>query len=267
MQQPKLPFQRISVDDAHKQRVSIAVKFEEERVAAAAAAPPAAVAEPMAKRGPGCPPKKRELADPAAAAQPQPAQKPRTGVYTSWFSSPYINDVLQELQKQGFNAKRTVAALKQHAPDDRYARLSNSTVRGWFQKGTRDLIPAFQEQLNAQHAAKRGGRPPAMSAEVEDECKRVLLRLRDSGLPVNSHVIRWTLRAVFSEKCPELLENIQLSQQWISHWVRAKLQWRWRARTTAASKVPLDWEQRGVEAAKRVAYQMGMNSVRATTSV
>jgi len=267
MQQPKLPFQRISVDDAHKQRVSIAVKFEEERVAAAAAAPPAAVAEPMAKRGPGRPPKKRELADPAAAAQPQPAQKPRTGVYTSWFSSPYINDVLQELQKQGFNAKRTVAALKQHAPDDRYARLSNSTVRGWFQKGTRDLIPAFQEQLNAQHAAKRGGRPPAMSAEVEDECKRVLLRLRDSGLPVNSHVIRWTLRAVFSEKCPELLENIQLSQQWISHWVRAKLQWRWRARTTAASKVPLDWEQRGVEAAKRVAYQMGMNSVRATTSV
>ena len=184
MQQPKLPFQRISVDDAHKQRVSIAVKFEEERVAAAAAAPPAAVAEPMAKRGPGRPPKKRELADPAAAAQPQPAQKPRTGVYTSWFSSPYINDVLQELQKQGFNAKRTVAALKQHAPDDRYARLSNSTVRGWFQKGTRDLIPAFQEQLNAQHAAKRGGRPPAMSAEVEDECKPfavTLTRFRFAG--------------------------------------------------------------------------------------
>ena len=116
---------------------------------------------------------------------------------------------------------------------------------------------------------KEAGRPILSTAEVEDECKRVLLRLCDSGLPVNSHVIRWNLRAVFSAKCPELLEHIQLSQQWISHWVRAKLQWRWRARTTAASKLPLDWEQRGhgVEAAKRVAYQMGMNSVSATSGL
>jgi catechol-2,3-dioxygenase len=100
-----------------------------------------------------------------------------------------------------------------------------------------------------------------MSAEVEQECKRVLLRLRESGMPVNGHVIRWTLRAVFTEKCPSLLDNLRLSQQWISYWARSKMSWRWRRRTTAASKLPLDWEQLGVEMAKRVGYRMGMNNV------
>jgi len=255
MQQPALSFQRISADDAHKQLNSIAAKFEEELSTAAAAASSIPV---VPKRGPGRPPKKREL---ALIAPPEPpAQKPRTGEYTNWFSSPHIQQMLHTLEVYGFNAKRTVRELKRRAPDV-YARLSDSTVRAWFQKGTHTLLPAFQEQLKAQKAAARGGRPALMSVEVEDECKRILLHLRESGLPVNSHVIRWTLQAVFTNKAPALLANLKLSQQWISYWARSKLQWRWRSRTTAASKLPLDWEQQGVEAAKRVAYWMGMHSV------
>jgi hypothetical protein len=256
MSQPMLSFQRISADDAQKQRDSIAVKFEEERLAAAAAAAP--VVAPQPKLRPGRPPKKRELVN----ADIPPPQKPRTGGYTNWFSSPYINDVLQALRLNDYIAKRAVAALKRNAPDQRYERLSDSTVRGWFQKGTHALLPHFQEQLDAMQASKRSsGRPPSMNAAVEEECKRVLLRLRESGLPVNSHVIRWTLRAVFRDKCPSLLENLKLSQQWISKWARSKLSWRWRKRTTAASKLPLDWEQQGVEMAKRVGYRMGMHNV------
>ena len=265
MQQPKLSFQRLSADDAQKQRECIAVKFEQERVAAAAAAPPAA--QPVVKRGPGRPRKKRELAYDAAAAVPPPAQKLRTGEYTNWFSSPYINDVLQALRQHDYNSKRAVEALKRNAPDQRYGRLSDSTVRGWFQKGTHLLLPHFQQQFDAHKAAARSkGRPPAMSADVEEECKRVLLRLRASGLPINSHVIRWTLRAVFEDRYPALLNDLKLSQQWLSHWARSKMQWRWRRRTTAASKLPLDWEQRGVEMAKRVAYRMGMNNVSTLTA-
>jgi hypothetical protein len=252
MQQSKLSFQRISADSAQKQRDSAATKWEEEH-------PPVQPAAALPKRGPGRPPKKRELA--TAAEEAPPAQKARTGVYTNWFSSPYINDVLQALERHSYNVKRAVAALKQHAPDARYERLSDSTVRAWFEKGTHTLLPSFQQQLDANKALTRGSRPPQMSVAVEEECKSVLLRLRDSGLPVNSHVIRWTLRAVFSKQSPQLLQNLRLSQQWISNWVRAKLHWRWRARTTAASKLPIDWEQQGVQMAKRVAYRMGMNNV------
>ena len=224
MQQPKLSFQRLSADDAQKQRECIAVKFEQERVAAAAAAPPAA--QPVVKRGPGRPRKKRELAnDAAAAAVPPPAQKLRTGEYTNWFSSSYIIDVLQALRQHDYNSKRAVEALKRNAPDQRYERLSDSTVRGWFQKGTHLLMPHFQQQFDAHKAAARSkGRPPTMSADVEEECKHVLLRLRASGLPINSHVIRWTMRAVFKDRYPALLNDLKLSQQWLSHWARSKMQ-------------------------------------------
>ena len=172
MQQRKLSFQRISADDAQQQRALVALQWEKDHPAAAAVP-----AEP--KRGPGRPPKKRELALEQAAAEQKPSQKPRTGEYTTWFSSPYLLDVLKMLRAHQFSAKRTVAALKRTAPDDRYARLSDSTIRGWFEKGTKQLLPQFQQQLDGV-AVMRSGRPSQMSTAVEEECKRVLLKLRDA---------------------------------------------------------------------------------------
>jgi hypothetical protein len=253
--QKQLGFQRISADTAQKQRDSIAVKWEEEHPPV----PDVAAPEPQPKRKPGRPPK-QQLAAAASDAAPA-AKRARTGHYTNWFSSPYINDVLQALERHSYNFRRAVEWLKQSAPDGRFQRLSDSTVRAWFEKGTHKLLPSFQQQLDAGKGLTRGGRPSQLPPAVEDACKRMLLQLRATGLPVNSHVIRWTLRAVFSEHCPALLQNMHLSQQWISAWVRSKLQWRWRSRTTAASKLPTDWEQQGVQMAKRVAYRMGMNSV------
>jgi len=89
----------------------------------------------------------------------------------------------------------------------------------------------------------------------------VLLELRDKGVPVNSHVIRWAMQSVFKRMEPPLLETLKLSQQYLSFWVRKQLKWRWRARTTAASKLPLTWEEDGVLMAKRIAAHMEMYSV------
>jgi hypothetical protein len=255
-------FQRITADDAAQQRRKIALKWEEEHPLVAAAAA-AAAAQPL-KRGPGRPPKKRELAvvdDTDGAAQPH-SKKPRTGAHTNWFSSPRLLDILQALRQHGFSAKRTVAALQRSAPDGRYNRLSDSTIRAWFVPGTSQLLPRFQSQLEEGTAHKRSsGRPPAMTTAIEEEIKGTLLKLRDAGMPVNSHVIRWSLQAVFKQRDPSLLESLQMSQQWISYWVRTKLKWRWRARTTTASKLPIDWEEQGVLMAKRIAAQMEMHEV------
>ena len=263
-QQPKLTtlFSRITADDAAQQRRKIAVKWEEEHPPAAAAAGAAAA---LPKRGPGRPPKKREIAavdDTDAAVQPR-AQKLRTSrVYTNWFSSPHLLDILQSLRNHSFSAKRTVAALQRSAPDGRYNCLSDSTIRAWFVPGTSQLLPRFQSQLENGAADKRNGGPPsAMTTAIEEEVKSTLLKLRDAGMSVNSHVIRWALQAVFRRRDPLLLTSLQLSQQWISYWVRTKLKWRWRARTTAASKLPVDWEEQGVLMAKRIAAQMEMHDV------
>src|SRR4051812_25406194 len=103
MQQSKLSFTRISAESAQQQRVAVAEEWKRSHPAEASAA---AAAEPLAKRGPGRPPKKRDLAA-ADAAAPQPAahKKPRTGNYTNWFSSPYINDVLATLHLHGYRWK------------------------------------------------------------------------------------------------------------------------------------------------------------------
>jgi hypothetical protein len=249
-------FQPITAHDAQQQNERIAHAFEREHPAAAAAA----AAPPERKRGPGRPPLKRELQQQLPTQEQQPERKPRTGSYTNWFASPYLLDVLHALHLHGNNAKRTVLALQRAAPDDRYARLSDSTIRGWFGNDGK-LLPHFQQQLSEGAAAKRGLRPSAMSDAVEKAAKSALLQLRAAGMPVNSHVVRWTLQAVFRQHDPQLLKSLQLSQQWISWWLRSKLKWRWRARTTAASKLPLDWEQQGILMAKRIAAKMEMHEV------
>ena len=254
MQQPKLTslFKRIAADEVIIQRQGIAETFQREHPPAAAAA----VAAPISKPGPGRPCKKRELA--LEQADEQPANKPRTGHYTNWFGSPYITDIMQALRKHNYSIKPALAALKRGAPDDRYARLSDSTMRGWFDKeDRRKLLPHFQQQFDDRTATTRSsGRPSRMSAAVEDAAKSTLLKLRDAGMPVNSHVIRWTLQSIFRTHDPSLLDSLALSQQWISAWARTKLQWRWRARTTAAGKLPHDWEEQGVLMAKRIAAKM-----------
>jgi len=259
MQQPKLTslFKRIAADEVITQRQGIADTFQREH-------PPAAAAAAISKPGPGRPCKKRELA--LEQADERPANKPRTCHYTNWFSSPYITDIMQALRKHDYSTKRALAALKRGAPDDRYAHLSDSTMRGWFDKeDRRKLLPHFQQQFSDRTAAARSsGRPSLMSAAVEDAAKNTLLKLRDCGMPVNSYVIRWTLQSIFRTHDPSLLDSLALSQQWISSWVRAKLQWRWRARTTAAGKLPHDWEEQGVLMAKRIAAKMQMHKVRHT---
>jgi len=104
---------------------------------------PASDPAPQPKRKPARPPKLPQKL--AASPDPAPpAKKARTGHYTNWFSSPYINDVLQALERHSYNFKRAVDWLKQHAPDGRFQRLSDSTVRAWFEKGTHSLLPSCQ---------------------------------------------------------------------------------------------------------------------------
>lgn len=263
MQQSKLAFARMTADDAAQQRTRIAQAFAAELAQKQPLPVPA-----LPKRGPGRPPKKRELqgelqsastaTNAASSSESAPSAK---RAKTNWFSSPYIRDVLAAYRTNSHSAKRTVQALKREAPDNRYEQLSDSTLRSWF-GADKKLLPRFQAQLDAGSASSRSnGRPSALPTAIEAEVKQTLQKLRDTGVPLGSHVIRWTLQALFRERDPSLLDSLQLSQQWISQWVRAQLNWRWRARTTAASKLPHDWEEQGVLMAKRIAAAMEMHSV------
>ncbi len=252
--QSQLAFRAITADEATQQQA----RFSAELARAAAEAPlkpPQPVKRPVGR------PKRPAPLIPTAETQ---AEAVKRGKYTNWFSSAYIRDILHAYRVEGFSAKRAVAALQRLAPDDRYSRLHHSTVRAWFGADRELLLPHFQAQLDASCAAARGRGFPAAFAqhpEVEEEIKSALRALRHSGIAVNASIIRWVVLGVLQLRAPAILEHFKVSSAWISRWARQEMKWRWRKSTTAASKLPLDWEERGVQMAKRIAAQMEMYSV------
>jgi len=265
-----LGFARITADDARQQRERIA-----QQLAAELAQHPPALPLPQ-KRPVGRPKRQRDAADVLAAVAAATAVPPATiapilpldhppskrGRYTNWFASPFLPDILAAYSRC-HSARTAVTSLRRAHPDGRFASLSHGTMQGWFD-GQHQLLPRYQKQLDQHVAASRGRGPAGLFAqapEAEAEVKRTLLQMREAGAPVNCRVIRWVMLAVLQASNPSLLRQYSLSHTFVSAWARNQLKWRWRARTTAASKLPADWEEQGVLMAKRIAAHMEMHTV------
>lgn len=266
--QTTLPFKRIDAHDAAQQRQRIAEQHAQEHPAAAALQ--AAVKRPVGrpKRPLDATAVLRAAAAAAAAATAagpkDDSKRQRRGEYTRWFSSPFIQDILKAYAASGFRARRTVSSLRAKAPDGRFERLNHSTLRSWYDKSNQ-LLPHFQRMLQdgGEDERERGPqRALAAVPEAEAEIERTLLRLRAAGSPMSIAVVRLVMHAILMERAPGTLSNLSLSAAFISRWVRAKLNWRWRSATTAASKLPADWEDQGIKMAMRVAATMGLHQVR-----
>jgi hypothetical protein len=259
MSQPLLPFTPITTDAWRAQVIQTA----------AAAATAAALLPPRPPKRPVGRPKRALNANAvmaAAAAAEERPQKKHRGKYTDWFSSPFIHDILREYEKSGFRPALAVQRLKDSAPDDRFARLTHTTVIGWFDK-EHNLLPRFRSHLESGFENVRQNGPVAAFEEnpgIEEEIKATLLQLRAAGTPINSHVIRWVMQGVIHHRTPEgKLQSLKLGQSYICAWARKTLKWSWRSSTTAASKLPLDWEEQGLQMAMCIAANMEKNKVSA----
>jgi hypothetical protein len=192
------------------------------------------------------------------------------------FATPLIHDIIAAVIRADGNTKKAVANLQRDFPrlatesEARFASLSESTVRTWFDKTPHQtrLLPRYAQLIASdQLAAPRGpgGRPTRVldsHPDVEAEIKRVLTKMRaEAGAVVNIAVIRWVMRAVIQEMHPPLLMELKLSSGFISTWARSQMNWTWRCRTGAASKLPEDWMQQGVIMAQRIAVNMELYSV------
>lgn len=251
-------FQRIDLA-AHRQQVAqVATQLKENQPRALTPPPKRTVGRPKLKRS------AEELLEAAAAADALELPENKRGKYTRWFNSPYINDILHAHTKCGGSARRAVASLQNAAPDKRFERLSHSTVASWFENGK--LKEQHQHELEEGRAVHTySGAHPALQAApgAEDAICDILLRLRQAGTPLNSHIIRWVMLAVLEQRHPAVLQQLTLSQQYISAWVRRnpRLQFRWRARTTTASKLPDDWEEQGIHMSMRIGATMQLYRV------
>jgi hypothetical protein len=252
-------FQRVDLAAYRQQVAQVAAQLKEN--------PPPRAPTPPPRRSVGRPKRKllaEEVLVAAAAADALELPEHKRGTYTRWFNSPYINDILHAYALSGGSARRAVASLQERAPDSRFERLSHSTVASWFENGK--LKAQQQHELDEGRAAATStGVCPAMQAApgAEDAICDILLKMRQAGTPLNSCIIRCVMLAVLEERHPAVLQQLTLSQQYISTWVRRtpRLQFRWRARTTAASKLPNDWEEQGIQMSMRIGAAMQLHRV------
>jgi hypothetical protein len=194
-----------------------------------------------------------------------PPPKKLRGSYTEWFCSPFIHDILREYDKDHRPAL-TVQRLKAKAKDNRFARLNHTTLIRWFDDQHK-LRPQYQAWLDSGlENVRQNGFAAAFEEEpaVEAEITQTLLQMRGAGTAINSHIIRWVMRGVIELRTDERsrLRTLQLGSSFISAWACKTLKWSWRKATTTASKLPLDWEEQGLQMAMRIAATMEMKEVR-----
>lgn len=265
-------FQPISADEAQQQSAA-ALQCSAEQQHRASQQQQKVV---LSKRGPGRP---RKLADAhhvlemaaATAAEAEAKSDPaaKRGKYLNWFASDYIHDILHAVQRTG-SARKAVEWLQRSFPQlptesaARFADLSESTVRSWYTDGK--LLPRFQQLLDERKAVAPRGvwkeRVLAAHPAAEDRVKQIIRTMRERGASVSILVIRHVMHAVLQADCPAVLDTLALSSSFISSWAREELQYSWRVRTSAASKLPLDWRNQGIDMAKRIAFNIQVYKVR-----
>lgn len=261
--QPSLSFAPITAEEWRAQVVHTAVAFN----STVTPRPP-----PQPKRPVGRPKRQLDantvLAAAAAASnsyEDQPAKKQKTrGQYTDWFRSPYINDIMRAYERSDHRPKLALDQLKVSAPDARFERLTHTTIMRWYDE-KHQLKPQYKAHLESGlENVRQNGFVRAFEEfpAVEEEIKQTLLRMRAAGTSINSSIIRWVMQGIIGLRAPDSrLTLLALGQPFICAWARAQLKWSWRKSTTAASKLPLDWEEQGVQMAMRIAAKMELKKV------
>lgn len=239
----------------------------------------------LLRRGPGRPKRERTVGEAlaaAAAAQPQPhsnepeeEQQPKKSKLKHWFDSPLIHDILHAYKACGSSSRKCVENLQRLHPalptetEGRFDKLGESTVRSWFDDDHK-LKPQFQALLCGGEYTGRG-LDSVLSTQpaAEQKIKTLLQQMRNeqnAGINVTIQSIRWVMTAVLKADAPELLAKLKLSKAFISRWCKEQMHWSWRRGTTEAAKLPIDWQQQGIDAAKRIAVNMDTHEVRCFAS-
>ncbi|GAQ88167.1 hypothetical protein KFL_004060010 [Klebsormidium nitens] len=208
--------------------------------------------------------------------QPPPAKKVR-GFYTNWFVPDLWAPIAAAVKKHPRSLYDALNALQHIRVPGRsgsvYDKLTLGSMKTWFERdpvtnqfSLRERYAEAVRCSNAQKAArlaKEMEKPGGIfkgHPEVFRKLLAILTGMRDAGQPVDSSIIQSVIRGTIEALAPELLQRrlkggqlFEVSRSFSRKFANRWLGWTWRRATTAASKLPDDWEQQGDDMAFRIA--------------
>jgi hypothetical protein len=194
-----------------------------------------------------------------------------------WYSPFYWNDIVHALALENYNSRKAVALLKKKfAHDGRFDQLSFSTIEGWFHRtisedGARNVlwVEKILQKVRARESmfSRPSGKEGILNTypEIGVKIVKMLKAIRNAGAIVNSSICRSVIVGILEVELPAILSknggHFKVSLTWVRCFVNRNLSWSFRAPTTAAQKLPDDWEEQGELLIYRLAYYIRMYSI------
>ena len=186
-----------------------------------------------------------------------------------WYNPLYWNDIVIALKKWNFVSRKAVQYLQDRYQDGRFDKLSHSTIEGWFIRTVDDSGKSsivWKERILKRVTERKpmfvpgSGRHAILDSHPEIGLKilGILKASRSCGATMNSSIARCLIIGVLRVDIPQVLhENgggFKVCRRWVRGYVSQHLGWAFRAITTAAQKLPDDWEAQGEILILRLAY-------------
>jgi hypothetical protein len=274
---------KLTPEQAEQQRLRIA----DELATANAAAATAAAARPPA-RGPGRPRSAASGVTTLSAACTASSSddendtadtgenaSSRKRPYTSWLASDDFH-IIHDAVRRRQSFRGAVRELQQRFPrlptqqHGKFELLHASTLRHWYARDSTRAVKLKSEyerflgpQFDQQRVAGGGG--PSSWWEQHPEATHSIIAalkvLRDedrAAIAVGLRLLRWTVAAIAKQHG---VADPPLSNGSLSHFAHQFMKWSWRCRTTAAAKLPADWQRQGEQMATRIAVHIEFSKV------
>ena len=187
--------------------------------------------------------------------------KPK-GNYTNWFT-PSIWPPIFKAMQQAKNITNALMYLRvtYRQPESLYSPydyLARSTMYKSFHPND-DLKENYKRCVELDtYFDKASQYCPILSdySALGDEICNVLRKQRAGGQPLSAAIIQSLIKTLIKKREPQLLEDekFKISTMWIRTFVKYELNWSYRVATTAAEKLPDDFELQGLMMTQKCAY-------------
>jgi hypothetical protein len=176
------------------------------------------------------------------------------GTYTNWFC-PTLWCPIQYAMRRFRNYLCVVLYLRSayKEPGESssvYDGLRRNTLYGWFTT-TGILRKKYKQCVQDETSFTRSEQHmPILSKypEIEEEIISTLKKQRAVGQLLYGTTIQPLIKAIIKKRAPHLLDStskigFNVSIDWTRCFIKRTLNWSYRASTTAAVKLPKDWEE------------------------